>query len=249
MDSEFSDTAKSYNGGTADIEDPRESQAEFQLVTPVFQLVTPEGLGEGKPAEIKAIARCRDHGRGDYEVDMLFPQKFGGTITMWGSDEGFAHMLTGMVRALRPLVVLETGTNRGRSTRAIAEGLVCNQQGMLTTIDMVDHDIFNSGAILPYQQAYVTRMIGPLPDVFTEEPLASMSGIDFAFIDGGHSAKELQADLNFVEAHRASECVVLVDNTRDAGWPEVNEFLDSYRDHPFVNLDTMCGMAIIQMRG
>ncbi len=50
-------------------------------------------------------------------------------------------MLTGMGEALKPNTVLETGTNKGRSTRAIAQGLVANNKGLMFTVDMLDHDI------------------------------------------------------------------------------------------------------------
>ena len=42
---------------------------------------------------------------------------------------------------------------------------------------------------------------------------------------------------------------MFVDNSRDKEWHEVEEFLNSYTKHPVVNLDTMLGTAIVQMRG
>lgn len=205
--------------------------------------------GENVDASFQPFLLMRDHGKGGYEIDMMFPQELKGPMTVWGTDEGGAHLLTGMVRALRPLVCLETGTNKGRSARAIAGGLERNQQGHLWTADMFDHNVFQTGAIPDSLQPFVTTVIGALPDCFSEAPLCNLKGIDFAFVDAGHTGEELAADLAFIESHRAEECVVLVDNARDESWLEIAEFFETYTDHPHINIDTMCGMEIIQMRG
>jgi hypothetical protein len=56
------------------------------------------------------------------------------------------------------------------------------------------------------------------------------------------------AELEYVDAHRAEECIVAIDNTRDSMWPEQSEFLRSYDRYPIVSLPSMCGTDIIQMR-
>jgi len=206
-------------------------------------------IQENKIAEFSSLLLMSGFGRGAYELDFMFPLTMKGPMTIWGIDEGSAHMLTGMVRALRPLVCLETGTNKGRSTRAIAEGLGLNEQGILYTVDMFDHSVFDSGAIPSKLQEYVKVVIGDLPNSFELEPLCDLEGIDFAFLDAGHEKDELVADLEFIESHRAEECMVVVDNARDRNWPDVTEFFDAYTDHSHITLDTMCGMEIIQMRG
>lgn len=206
-------------------------------------------LMEGAKAEFSPRLLMKDKGRGDYEIDMFFPRKIYGELTVWGIDEGFADMLSGTIRALRPKVVFETGTNKGRSTRAICEGLYDNRQGILHTVDLFDHSIFTTGAIPEEMQGHVRRYIGKLPDILHEEPLSKVSDIDFAFLDAGHTAKDVEAELDYVDKHRADECVVFVDNSRDREWHEVQEFLNSYLQYPVVNLDTMLGTAIVHMRG
>jgi predicted O-methyltransferase YrrM len=206
-------------------------------------------MGENVEAEFAPFLLMRDHGKGPYEIDFMFPLEMKGPMTVWGIDEGGAHMLTGIVRALKPLVCLETGTNKGRSARAIVEGLEYNEQGVLYTVDMFDHHIFDRGAIPENLQGYVKVVIGDLPNSFKLEPLCDLEGIDFAFLDAGHERDELVADLEFIETHRAKECLVLVDNARDTSWPEIAEYFNTYTDHPHLNLDTMCGMELIQMRG
>ena len=204
---------------------------------------------EGANAEFSPRLLMKDKGRGNYEIDMFFPKKIVGEMTVWGIDEGFAVMLSGAVNALRPKVVFETGTNKGRSTRAICEGLYDNRQGILHTVDLFDHGVFKTGAIPEEMQGFVRRYIGKLPDLLYKEPLNELSGIDFAFLDAGHTAKDVEAELDYVDKHRAEECVVFVDNSRDEEWDEVEEFLKTYNKYPVVNLDTMLGTAIVQMRG
>ena len=187
--------------------------------------------------------------KGPWEVDPIFPQSFSAATTLWSIDEGFAQFLTGLVRSIRPLSCFETGTNRGRSTRAIAEGLVANGQGHLHTVDMVDHGVSTSGALDPQHVEYVTPVVGKIPGIFQDQKLDSLIEIDFAFLDAGHTAKDLEVELNFVEQRRAKECLVVVDNARDAQWPELAEFFRTYIKNPHINLETMTGAELIWMRG
>ena len=57
----------------------------------------------------------RGDGRGQWDVDMLFPKVLRGEVDTNTIDEGSADLLYGLVRAIRPLCVLETGTHKGRS--------------------------------------------------------------------------------------------------------------------------------------
>lgn len=224
-------------------------EESLQTATVGFRMLAPDGVNEGNIVEFKPTLSMRDRGKGPFEIDAMFPLVMKGPAFVWGADEGFAAMLQGMVRALKPQVALETGTNRGRSTRAIAEGLHWSQRGHLTTVDFYDQNIYKSGAIPDDLAPFVTAVVGELPAVFEQEPLVSMKDIDFAYLDAGHTIDELVADMEFVESHRAEECVVLVDNARDEGWPDITEYFSTYDKHPHVSLDTMCGMQIIQMRG
>ena len=178
----------------------------------------------------------------------MFPNSLEGSLDMASVDEDFATLLQGFVMALKPRVILETGTHKGRSTRAICEGLKENGQGHIHTVDMVDYGVMASGAIRDDEKEYVTQVVGRTPDVFSEEPLKDLMGIDFAFIDGDHTRQGLIEDLQYVDAHRDNECLVLVDNARDNDWPDVEEFFSDYRDYPNFLLLTCVGTQIIQMR-
>lgn len=194
-----------------------------------------------------------------FPTDLGFPQ----TITSWtdfaGVDENTADLLYGLVRAINPQVCLETGTHKGRSTRAIVAALYANAHvtlmpksyiatftpGHLWTVDAEDWKILTSGAIPPEHAEYVTPIIGFTPDVFSQPPLESMEGINFAFLDGDHSTEGLDAELEFVRLRHAPGCVVAIDNADDDGWPNIRRHLVDYRDAPLVTIPNSTGMALI----
>lgn len=181
-------------------------------------------------------------------TDALFPQVLDGVADTWGIDEDMASFLTALVQATKPLTILETGTNKGRSTRAIAEGLVANGEGHIYTVDWDDNGLMTSGAIRDNEKPYVTQIIGKTPDVFTAPPLVDLQGIDMAFLDGDHSAEGLAADLEYVDKHRDDYCLVLIDNATDAGFPGLVEYLQNYTKYPHICLHTMCGLEMMWMR-
>ena len=213
----------------------------------------------GENSEIEIVTRMQLNGR---MIDYMWPNKFEGQASVWGIDEEFAACLTGMVLALKPKVILETGTNKGRSTRALVDGLVQNdghelpngvvlaqgEKGVIYTIDIFDHGINLSGAIPKDQQWRVSCLIGKCPDVFASPVLEDLKNIDFAFLDGGHTQSVLEQELEFVDAHRAEECTVVVHNARDETWTEVEEFFKSYIKYPHISLPVHTGAEIIQMR-
>lgn len=198
---------------------------------------------------------------GMFVVDSLFPATLDGRADTSHVDEGTADLLYGLIRALQPQRVLETGTHKGRSTRALVQALRDNAEVLLQpycftatipaghcwTVDAEDHHLLTSGAIPPAWQAYVTPILGWTPDVFTQSPLADLQGLEFAFLDGDHSAEGLDAELTYVDLHRAPECWVAIDNTRDPGWPGVARVLHEYRAYPRISLGTCTGLDLIWM--
>lgn len=189
----------------------------------------------------------RGGGRGPWDVDGLFPAQASGNVDFASTDEGAADLLYGLVRALRPRVVLETGTHKGRSTRALAEALYDNYQGRLYTIDCDDYGLMTSGAIPEQCESQVHQIVGRTPEVFETEPLKSLKGIDFAHIDGDHTREGLEADLQYVRDHMDDECWLYVDNARDFQWMEVRNVLDDL-DEPHIQLATMCGADLVHFR-
>jgi len=183
-----------------------------------------------------------------YWSDCMFPYKMKGQYVEWGVDEQTAGFLTGIVGMLRPQVLLETGTNRGRSTRAILDGLVENPTGHLWTVDMQDYGLFVSGALEENQHDLVTQVLGKLPGAFIAEPLKDLVDIDFAFIDAGHKGEQLRQDIEFVDAHRADECWVIVHDTKSEWWDEIPKFMREYTKYPVISMRSMNGTDMIWMK-
>jgi hypothetical protein len=194
-------------------------------------------------------------------VDSCFPEVLRGTSSLASSDETACDFLYGLVRATQPRIALETGTNRGRSAQAIVRALRANAEidmmvesyrqsindpGHLWTVDefpVIEPEKVFTGP----ERAYVTLVKGRTPEIFEQEPLASLQGIEFAYLDGDHSAAGLDADLTYVDLHRAAECWVAIDNTRDPGFPGISRYLAEYRKYPRLSLPTACGTDVIHM--
>tara|TARA_Y100000310_G_C20585634_1_gene765264 strand:+ start:341 stop:1084 length:744 start_codon:yes stop_codon:yes gene_type:complete len=211
---------------------------------------TPVAEGGTLKVEPNALVCRGDRGDKEYRVMPIFPARAIEIqhLKLWSVDEGSASVLTSMVYSLQPELVVEVGTNWGRSTRALAEGLSMNGKGHLWTVDMIDYDIHNSGALLEDQKDYVTQIVGSTPDVYTnDETLRDMKGIELAFLDGEHTAEGVEQDLEYVDAHRAMECLVIVDNARDDQWDTEAEFFNTYDKYPHINIPTMCGFELIWM--
>lgn len=178
-----------------------------------------------------------------WAVDVLFPQKLEGNIDVSSVDEGYALFLEGLVRAIQPRVIFETGTHKGRSARAMAQGLMDNGFGEIWTVDMDDYGLMTSGAMYPEMKDRVHQIVGHTPEVFECKELKELQDIDFAHIDGDHTGEGMVADIQYVEDHCVDGCVVVVDNSTDEMWGEVREFLDNGK-WGTVTLPTMCGADI-----
>jgi hypothetical protein len=201
-------------------------------------------VGEGRVMYIAAGVS----GRGPYRIDGTYPERLRVPIDLSSIDEEACDLLYGLVRAIRPRRVLETGTHKGRSALAITTALTHNNQGFLWTVDAFEF-VKLKESLPPVCQTRVTQIVGSTPEVFLQFPLAEIEGIDFAFLDGAHDGDTLLKEIEFVDAHRAKTCYVCVDNSLDSGWPEVREVLNAYQKYPLhIALETMAGMDIICMR-
>lgn len=191
------------------------------------------------------VLAARQHPKGYALVNPCFPHRIGINFDLCSIDEGTAKFLEGLVMALRPTICLETGTHLGRSTKAIAQGLAENGSGHLWTVDMDDYGTLPMA--LQGIESYVSQVVGKTPGILSEEPLNKLQNIDFAFLDGDHTGEGLKAELEFVDARRASSCWVVIDNATDPGWPEVRDVLNAYNKYPRLTLATMCGTELIWM--
>jgi len=118
--------------------------------------------------------------------------------------------------------------------------------GHLYTVDLYDYGLLTSPALLPGTASYVTQLIGRTPDIFTVPPLDTLTGIDFAFLDGDHTAEGLDAEITYVDLHRAKECWIAIDNSRDPGWPGIEQVLREVK-YPRVSFGSCTGLDVIWM--
>lgn len=140
------------------------------------------------------------------------------TIGEWGNpvtygDEmaasitpGEAQLLYGMVRAMRPITVLEWGTGHGYSTLHIAQALKDNRIGHLFTIEQ--NPLRQGDAMGNIKSKGLSDCVD-----FLKEPPNALPDIDFAFLDAGHDMKSVQTYLEYIEKHGCKYALV-----HDADW-------------------------------
>lgn len=116
------------------------------------------------------------------------------------------QLLFGMVRAIRPKVVVETGTNVGCATRVICAALQANNEGgILYTCDIESHD-----GILNCSGNYRWRLGDGLELVKDYCYLA-----DLYWIDSSDSSR--MAELHWIREHGKRGAVVLTHDTNLIG--------------------------------
>jgi hypothetical protein len=121
----------------------------------------------------------------------------------------------------------------------------------MVTVDKDDYGTLQDavGDVADRVHQIVGECPGALDEVQKVMHERDVEVIDFAFLDGGHEANVLQAELEFVEFNRAEECWVVVDNSRDVGWPDVRDVMDVWAaKYPAIQLETCCGFDILWMR-
>lgn len=156
--------------------------------------------------------------------------------------------LYGLVRALKPSVVVDCGTYRGYSAAWMAQAVKENAAGMVYAIDD-----FSLKQFTPDRNVAVAHFWDNLDRCGVREYVTLIEGkseevkwperVDFAYIDGWHSYLAAKHDFEQA-AKRGAECICLDDVTQSVGPrmlmddPKIREEWDIV----FVNRD--CGMAI-----
>lgn len=171
-------------------------------------------------------------------VDLAFPDRVRIVLNLWGADEQTVAFLRWIVHTWKPTVVFETGTHKGRSTKAIADALEYNGAGHITTVDIADHGV---AARVPR----TTFVEGKLPAVLDDPALSGLKDIDMAYLDGPHTAAEIAAEVQFVlDRKSARGCYILFDDAASSAWPEVGEYV---RKAGGLILPTPHGLGILRI--
>lgn len=157
-------------------------------------------------------------------------------------------ILYGLVRSMKPQVVVECGTYRGFSASWMAQALKENGSGHLYCIDnfsLTDHEARHGDARAHLEsnlqavgvREYITILDGD------SDKVAWPDTVSIAYVDGWHSYLSVKHDFEQC-ARRGAECICLDDATQSVG-PRMLMDDPSIRDEwdvVFVNRD--CGMAI-----
>lgn len=99
------------------------------------------------------------------------------------ADQGEQFFLYGLVRAIKPELIVETGTHRGKSTLYMAQALLDNKKGRIVTYDPFDaYDQEGNFRKFPEHEKIITYKKAKGETV--EE-----ANIDFFFCDGFHDKK------------------------------------------------------------
>jgi len=110
----------------------------------------------------------------------------------------FGELLYGLIRALKPVKVVETGTFEGFSAVNIAQALKENGVGILWTIDTKDYgarEMFKDYGVTDWLET----IIGTSPNALEE--IVSKNKVDFVFLDGAHGQSIVSAELEVLHKY------------------------------------------------
>jgi len=110
-----------------------------------------------------------------------------------------------IVRATKPNVIVETGTEKGLGSLVLAEALLRNNRGRLVTIDIEPH----SGLLIGGEWARVIEQV--IGDSLVA--LNNIDNIDLFIHDSDHSADHEFRELESLVSHLSADGTVLSDNS------------------------------------
>lgn len=135
---------------------------------------------------IIARTAAKDPWKGQWSV----VNEFGGG---WAVEVEVGELLHGIVRTLKPDVIVETGTHKGFSALMMAKALQQNGNGHLHTVDMTDHGVkalferFKVSSVATFHQKMSVDLIKSMP---------KDRKIDFLWLDADHSEESVIAEVN-----------------------------------------------------
>ena len=110
-----------------------------------------------------------------------------------------------IVRATKPRIVVETGTEKGLGSLVLAEALIKNESGRLITIDMEP----SSGLLIgPEYGGVIERMIDD-----SLQAISKIDRIDLFIHDSDHSAEHESREFKLLQSRLSSKGIVLSDNS------------------------------------
>jgi predicted O-methyltransferase YrrM len=182
-----------------------------------------------------------------------------------GVGEGLAT-LYGLARSLRPAVVVETGSARGKSTCALALACRQNGRGMVYAIDPHSPnswaEFHTDGNNLEFLQGRLRRYrLDPWCRILRTTSVEAVKGwaekIDLFFIDGDHSYEGVKADFELFRPFLRPTALIVFHDTmweylRDNEYYRasmgVPQYLSELKDQGYhtVTLPCVPGLTILQ---
>jgi predicted O-methyltransferase YrrM len=146
----------------------------------------------------------------------------------WEIEPQVYPFIYGLIRAIKPNQVVETGTFTGKGTVSIVEALKRNKKGYLWSIDIKD---FGARKRLNNLIKFVKLIIEKSPEAL--EKVMSENEINFVFLDNGHLYPTVSAELEVVNKYLKSGGYVAGHDYRPEHkgvFPAVNDFYNKYKD-------------------
>jgi predicted O-methyltransferase YrrM len=163
-------------------------------------------------------------------------------------DQTSYHAIATLIRALKPKLILETGTYLGVSAYTMALNL--SPEAKIVTVDLPDESAKASTADLnQLDQTHVSKSRHRVGEAFLRSPLAAqitqiredsmtfraekhVSNVDLVYVDGGHNTQCITKDTENAFRVLASDGAILWDDYFHL-YPDVVAFLDNLsRDYP-----------------
>jgi hypothetical protein len=134
---------------------------------------------------------------------------------------GHPKVLYGLIRSLKPDVVVEVGTYRGYGACYMAQAIKDNGRGRLFCIDnftLTDHTAKYGDAERHLRENLEHCGVADVVTILkgNSDAVAWPERVDFAYVDGWHSARVAAYDFNEC-ARRGAMCICLDDTTHCVG--------------------------------
>jgi Methyltransferase domain len=153
-----------------------------------------------------------DEVRGDAELARHIATAVGASPARWLADRtaryGRRVGWYALIRATKPKVVVETGTDKGLGSVVIAAALLRNGSGHLTTIDINP----KAGYLISGPYAAVTSLV--IGDSVAS--IAALRDVNIFIHDSDHSAEYEAKEFDAVESKLAPKALVLSDNSHNS---------------------------------
>jgi predicted O-methyltransferase YrrM len=137
------------------------------------------------------------------------------------APRNLGRLLYCLVRSIRPSRLIELGTNLGVSAAYMAAALHLNTHGRLVTIDFSRPRLILAAELISNLGLNSVEFVHGSFDAHLTQSIASLRGVDFAFVDGDHQRDSTVRYFDTILAHIAPGGVIVFDDIRwSAGMAE-----------------------------